>query len=94
MGAFGSSALVLLTLSATGSAALLDPVVLAAMYDLTPAETRVALAIHEGLVVKTIASRQKVSGDAIRYHVKNLFKKIGVRNQRELVLALQSVALL
>ena len=94
MGAFGSSALVLLTLSATGSAASLDPVVLAAMYDLTPAETRVALAIHEGLVVKTIASRQRVTGDAIRYHVKNLFKKIGVRNQRELVLALQSVAFL
>lgn len=90
MGAFGTTPVAILTLATTGSGSTPDPVVLASMFDLTPAEARVASALCEGLASKEIGIRLRVGEDTIRFHIRNLLRKAGAANQKELVSALRT----
>ncbi|MEO9162153.1 MAG: helix-turn-helix transcriptional regulator, partial [Casimicrobiaceae bacterium] len=71
-----------------------DPLMLASMFDLTPAETKVALAMMDGADVSEIAARNSVSVATIRSQLQSLFAKTGTRRQAKLVqLLLSAVAL-
>ena len=48
---------------------------------LTPAEWRVAEAVRHGLTNPEIARRQGVSTDAVKYHLRGLFSKLGVKKR-------------
>lgn len=51
---------------------------------LTPAEWRIAHAIRHGMRTKTIAQRQGVSVDAVKYHVANILRKLDLDNRAQL----------
>ena len=93
MGAFGASTLVLLTVAIPQGGFRADPVLLASMFDLTPAEARVALAILDGDDPTKIAQRSCLSVATIRSHLKSLFAKTNTHRQAELVhLLLSTIA--
>ncbi len=54
------------------------------LFDLTPAEARVAAAIAEGSDLKTLAARLSLSVDTVRGQLKSVFRKTGTRRQNEL----------
>jgi DNA-binding CsgD family transcriptional regulator/catechol 2,3-dioxygenase-like lactoylglutathione lyase family enzyme len=51
---------------------------------LTPAEWRVVEAVRHGMTNPTIARRQGVSLDAVKYHVANALQKLGLSSRAEL----------
>jgi len=51
---------------------------------LTPAEWRVVEAVRHGMSNRTIARRQGVSLDAVKYHVANALQKLGLSRRAEL----------
>lgn len=51
---------------------------------LTPAEWRVVEAVRHGMTNPVIARRQRVSLDAVKYHVANALQKLGLRSRAEL----------
>jgi len=68
----------------------LDSSKLAAQYDLTPAETKLAILIAEGIDVEAAATRLCVSVQTIRSQLKSIFAKTNVSRQAELVALLLS----
>ncbi|MBI3147078.1 MAG: helix-turn-helix transcriptional regulator [Betaproteobacteria bacterium] len=57
----------------------------AASYHLTPAETRLARGLVEGLSAKDLAERHAISVHTVRSQLRAIFDKTGVRRQAELV---------
>jgi DNA-binding CsgD family transcriptional regulator len=57
---------------------------IAELFDLTPAEARVAAAIAEGSDLKTLAARLSLSVETVRVQLKSVFRKTGTRRQNEL----------
>jgi DNA-binding CsgD family transcriptional regulator len=55
------------------------------LFELTPAEVRVALALGRGEGVKRVAVRLNLSENTVKTHAKHIYEKIGVSNQAELV---------
>jgi DNA-binding CsgD family transcriptional regulator/catechol 2,3-dioxygenase-like lactoylglutathione lyase family enzyme len=51
---------------------------------LTPAEWRVVEAVRHGMTNPTIAARQGVSLDAVKFHVANVLAKLGLENRQQL----------
>jgi DNA-binding CsgD family transcriptional regulator/PAS domain-containing protein len=58
---------------------------LADMFSLTPTESAIALALQRGYSVSEIASFRGSTREAVRFHLKNLFDKLGVHSQSQLV---------
>lgn len=54
-------------------------------YGLTQAEANIAIAILQGKNVEEIATERSVQANTVRMHLKQVFSKIGVRRQSELV---------
>jgi DNA-binding CsgD family transcriptional regulator len=61
------------------------PELLQALFDLTPAESRVASLLVGGSSVEAITSAQGVSSNTVRSQLKAVFAKTGVERQSELV---------
>ncbi|WP_295852862.1 LuxR C-terminal-related transcriptional regulator [Tardiphaga sp.] len=61
------------------------PELLQALFDLTPAEARVASMLTEGNTVDTISKLQSVSLNTVRTQLKSVFAKTGVERQVDLV---------
>lgn len=59
--------------------------VLADAYRLTPAESKVALRLAQGLTLKALAEDLRISIGTARMHLKHVFKKVGVRSQADLI---------
>ncbi len=55
------------------------------LFDLTPAEARVASVLAEGRSVDEIGRQLKVATNTVRRHLKSVFSKTGVHRQAELV---------
>jgi len=55
------------------------------LYDLTPAEARLADLLLEGLEVREIAERMRTTLETARFHLKRVLSKTGARRQMELV---------
>ena len=61
------------------------PELLQALFDLTPAEARIASQMTEGRSIEQIAASTTLSLNTIRTHLKSVFLKTGVQRQAELV---------
>jgi DNA-binding CsgD family transcriptional regulator len=66
--------------------------VLQGLFDLTPAEARVAAAIAEGRTVEVIAAAANVSRETVRSQLKAVLGKAGVSRQVDLVQLLAGIA--
>src|SRR4051794_3130752 len=58
---------------------------LQALFDLTPAEARMASQITAGKSIEQISSATGIAQNTIRTHLKSIFQKTGVQRQAELV---------
>jgi DNA-binding CsgD family transcriptional regulator len=63
----------------------LDNRALNELFGLTPAETRLSIALVEGKSVEEYAEEAAISSNTARTHVKRIYSKTGVRRQSELV---------
>lgn len=89
--ALGSAAVVVLTAAAMRGA---PPVELVqSLFDLTPAEARVARGIAEGRTVETIAADAGVRVGTVRIQLKSVFAKTGCNRQAQLTALLSGVGL-
>jgi DNA-binding CsgD family transcriptional regulator len=61
------------------------PELLQALFDLTPAEARVASMLVDGLSVETISETHGVSRNTVRTQLKSIFAKTGIDRQADLV---------
>ena len=78
-----SAALVLITDPEQRSQA--EPDRIAALYSLTPAETRLAVALVLGKSLRTYADETSLSVNTVRWTMKQLFSKTGTHRQSELI---------
>ncbi len=62
------------------------------LFDLTPAEARVARSLATGETVETIASSQGVSQNTIRVHVRGVLEKTGCNRQVDVVSLLTAIS--
>ena len=85
-----AAALVLLAEPARGVG--IDPDLAAAVLGLTPTESRVAVMLAEGFRVSEIATAMERKESTIRYHIKHIYAKHGLRRQSELVRLVLSLA--
>lgn len=85
MGAFGDTPRAMLMLPTAIGAATPDPVLLAAGFDLTPAESRVLACLAQALDIKETAQRLGISFHTARSHLRSIFDKTGLRTQKELL---------
>ena len=88
---FGEQPLAMLVLQEAGSPLELDPFVVAAAFDLTPAEARVAVAAAQGASPKEIAHAHAVSTSTVRSQLAAIFHKTGTTRQAQLVSVLCSL---
>lgn len=66
---------------------------LAALYDLTPAETRVCELLSEGATSKEIAVRIGVAQSTVRTHLLRIFEKTGTHRQADVIRLMASLQL-
>lgn len=85
MGAFGDAAVIVVTVFVAGAADRLDPFVVGLAYRMTPSEARVAVALANGMTLKSIAQRHGVAISTIRTQLRGACEKVGVNRQTELV---------
>jgi DNA-binding CsgD family transcriptional regulator len=64
--------------------------VIKGLFDLTPAEARIAACLVAGLTVKTTAARQGLSVETVRSHVKSLLLKSGTNRQADFLAMMSS----
>lgn len=85
----GASAIFVVTPLAAPKAP--DISLIQALFDLTPAEARVARGVVEGTTVASLAQRFDVSRETIRSQIKSVFSKTGARRQADLVGRLSAI---
>jgi DNA-binding CsgD family transcriptional regulator len=71
--------------SRVGQGGVPDASLLEAIFDLTPAEARIARQLVEGKTSINIAQQATVSHETVRTHMKAIFRKTGVSRQVDLV---------
>ena len=84
------AALILIT--EPGSLPGVDPELVAASLDLTPAEARVAVMLSEGKAVRAISKALDCQENTVRFHVKQMHHKLGISRRGELVRLVLSLA--
>jgi DNA-binding CsgD family transcriptional regulator len=67
-----------------------SPSILTGLFDLTPAEARLAVALTSGHSLKVAAGLQTITFATARTHLERVFRKTGTRQQSELVALLKS----
>ena len=88
---FGSVAALALVVDAA-SRARVDPALVAAVLGLTPAQSQVAALLAEGLSVNEVAAATHRQANAVYWHLKQIYKKLGVSRQADLVRLVLSAA--
>ncbi len=83
--AFGAQRCVLATLFRPAHVSALDPFALSQMFDLTPAESRVAALLGEGLEPAAIAQRLNVQLSTVRSHVRKVLMAMGQKRMTDAV---------
>lgn len=63
------------------------------LYGLTHAETRVAAALASGHSIQSAAAVLRLSPETLRFHLKHIFRKLGVSRQQDLVRILTGIGL-
>jgi DNA-binding CsgD family transcriptional regulator len=59
---------------------------------LTPQELQIATVLADGLTTREAAARLFLSPKTVEYHLRNAYRKLGVRTRRELLDALAGAA--
>ena len=72
--------------------ARIHPDVVAATLGLTPAESDVALQLAQGSTIRDVAAATGRKAGTIRWHTKQIFGKLNISRQVELVQLVQSLA--
>jgi len=85
LGTFGTHPLALFTLFEPGAGADIDPFVLSATFDLTPAEARLAAMIVNGRTPEQCAVALGVKISTVRSHLVSVYGKTGTAGRAELV---------
>ena len=75
-----------------GSQSSIAPDLVASALGLTPSESRVAVSLAEGSSVRDIAAATGRQESSIRWHVKRIYRKLGISRQAELVRLVLSIA--
>jgi DNA-binding CsgD family transcriptional regulator len=88
-----SAANCMLVVTALTAGNAVDAALIQGLFDLTPAEARVAQAIGKGAQLTEIARAHSVSVETIRTQLRSIFAKTGVSRQTELALLLSGAAL-
>ena len=70
----------------------IGPDLVAAVFGLTSAESRVAVLLAEGRAVRDIAAAMGCQENTVRYHVKQMHHKLGISRRAELVRLVLSLA--
>jgi DNA-binding CsgD family transcriptional regulator/PAS domain-containing protein len=85
MGAFGLRPVVMLLFYHPESAPAIDASLLYAVFGLTPAESRIATLLAEGLSLKEIAAAQGTRHDTVRKQLRSIYQKTSTNRQPELI---------
>jgi len=85
MGAFGLRPIIMLIFYHPESAPVIDSSLLFAVFGLTPAESRVASLLAQGLSLKEIASVQGTQHETIRKQLRSIYQKTSTNRQPDLV---------
>ena len=83
--AFGIRPLVMLTFYSPKHSVSVDLHLLNVAFGLTPAESRVALTLLEGLLPKEIAQKYQVNEDTVRKQLQSIYRKTATNRQSDLV---------
>lgn len=83
--AFGIRPQLMLTFYSPKHSVSVDPHLLNAAFGLTPAESRVALSLLDGLLPKEIAQNYQVNLDTIRKQMSAIYRKTATNRQSDLV---------
>ncbi len=85
MGAFGKSKAVLLSVTHPTLGEPADAQFIGSLFDLTPAEARVAGLVAAGLELCEVAQQQSVSIHTVRAQLRSVMDKTGTHRQAEVV---------
>ncbi|WP_245497881.1 helix-turn-helix transcriptional regulator, partial [Mesorhizobium sp. M7A.F.Ca.CA.001.08.2.1] len=77
----------------SASAPVPSPSLLAGLFDLTPAEARLAASLAQGRPLKEAAASSNVTVKTSRTYLERIFAKTGTRQQSQLVALLKSAEL-
>ena len=69
-----------------------DPALVAATLDLSPAQSRVAVLLAEGRSVRDIAAAIGRSENTVRWHIRRTFEKLGIGRLAQLIQLVRSLA--
>ncbi len=94
MGAFGPLPLALVLVHDIAMRVVPDPLLVAAAFGLTPAESRVAVRLAAGLSVAETAEALGVALSTVRTQLLEVFQKVGVNKQQDLAHALSGLGVL
>ncbi|WP_308464618.1 helix-turn-helix transcriptional regulator [Acinetobacter bereziniae] len=83
--AFGIRPSIMLTLYSPTYAPNIDAHLLSAAFNLTTAESKVALSLLDGFLLKEIAQKNHVNIDTVRKQLQSIFKKTDTNRQSELM---------
>lgn len=75
-----------------GRAAIDPRAMLAALYQLTPAETSLVVALFEGATPESYGAQRQVAQSTIKTQLRSVFDKTGVHRQSDLMRLLMSIA--
>ena len=67
-----------------------SPTILTGLFDLTPAEAKLAIALTTGKTLKAAAAAQNIQFSTARYYLEQIFRKTGAHQQSELVALLKT----
>jgi len=87
---FGGGENLLAVTSVRASGMVPSPTVLTGLFDLTPAEAKLSLALVEGLSLKDAANRLGIQHSTARSYLERIFRKTGMHQQSQLVALLAS----
>lgn len=85
MGTFGLRPVAMLLFYHPRSAPAIDGSLLYAVFGLTPAESRIATLLAEGLSLKQIAQAQGTQHDTVRKQLRSIYQKTATNRQPELI---------
>jgi DNA-binding CsgD family transcriptional regulator len=91
MSAFGPMPVALLTIAPPTSNNFADPIFIGSMFDFTPAEAKIAIALLEGGDLRSIAAAQHISVETVRTQLKSIFAKTNTSRQADLIALLMRV---
>ena len=91
MSAFGPMPVALLTIAPPTSNNFADPIFIGSMFDFTPAEAKIAIALLEGGDLRSIAAAHHISVETVRTQLKSIFAKTNTSRQADLIALLMRV---